>query len=320
MKRSSKKKNNTKTSPSNSDFHGVVLTHPDKVLYSELGITKRDLGNYYSSISEWILPHVAGRPLALVRCPMGQSKPCFFQKHPGEHPSEFLKQVDVSMSDEPEMHVAIADEAGLMALVQMGVLEIHTWGCQAKNIEKPDRLIFDLDPDPSVAWEDVISAAYSIREFLEELGLVSFLKTTGGKGLHLVIPIQPRVCWDEVKMFCHSIASAIVQASPKRFVATMSKARRKGKIFIDYLRNGRGATSVAPYSTRAKASAPVSAPIAWSELTPRIRSDSFTVLNLPDRLKRLKSDPWEDLSKIKQSITKQMKSVLEDTTVTRQKP
>jgi len=320
MKRPSKNKSVSTAAESKVEWHGVELTHPDKVLYPEQGITKRDLGNYYASIFEWILPHVVGRPLAVVRCPMGQSNPCFFQKHPGEHPSEFLKQVDVSMNREPEMHLAIADEAGLMALDQMGVLEIHTWGCQNKNIEKPDRLIFDLDPDPAVEWEDVISAAYSIREFLEELGFASFLKTTGGKGLHLVIPVQPRVGWDEAKTFCQSIAAAIVHASPKKFVATMSKAKRKGKIFIDYLRNARGATSVAPYSTRAKPTAPVSTPIAWNELSPRLRSDSFTVLNLPERLKRLKVDPWEELPRVKQRITKQMKSLLDSCTATSQDP
>lgn len=312
MKRASKKRGGIRSEASSSfNRCGIDFTHPDKVLYPKQGITKRDLANYYASISDWILPHVIGRPLALVRCPMGESKPCFFQKHPGDHPSSFLKQVDVAQEGEPEMHVAIDNEAGLMALVQMGVLEIHTWGCQIKNIEKPDRLIFDLDPDPAVKWDDVISAAYAIREFLEELGLVSFLKTTGGKGLHLVIPIQPRVEWEEAKEFCHSVASAIVQASPNRFVATMSKAARKGKIFVDYLRNGRGATSVAPYSTRAKPDAPVSTPIDWKELNPRLRSDTFTVLNLPGRLKKLKQDPWEEMPKVKQSITKRIRAFLE---------
>lgn len=313
MKRASQKKAgpHRSDSPSSYSLHGVEFTHPDKVLYPKQGITKRDLANYYASISDWILPHVIGRPLALVRCPMGESKPCFFQKHPGEHPSPFLNQVDVSQKGDPEMHLAIDDEAGLMALVQMGVLEIHAWGCRVKNIEKPDRLIFDLDPDPAVKWDEVIVAAYAIREFIEELGLVSFLKTTGGKGLHLVIPVQPRVEWEEAKEFCHSIASAIVQASPTRFVATMSKAARKGKIFVDYLRNGRGATSVAPYSTRAKADAPVSTPIAWKELNPRLHSDSFTVVNLPSRLKKLKSDPWEEMPSVKQSITKRMKSFID---------
>lgn len=313
MKRASRKKEVAVGSEETSSFQrsGVELTHPDKVLYPKQGISKRDLANYYASVSDWILPHVVGRPLALVRCPMGESKPCFFQKHPGEHPSPFIGQVDVSREGEPEMHVAIDNEAGLMALVQMGVLEIHTWGCHVNNLEKPDRLIFDLDPDSAVKWDAVISAAYAIREFLEELGLASFLKTTGGKGLHLVIPIQPRVEWEEAKEFCHSIASAIVQASPNKFVATMSKAARRGKIFVDYLRNGRGATSVAPYSTRAKPDAPVSTPIAWEELNPRLHSNSFTVLNLPGRLKKLKADPWEEMLNVKQSITKQMKTFLE---------
>jgi bifunctional non-homologous end joining protein LigD len=284
-------------------YAGVHLTHPDKVLYPDHDFTKRDLAEYYVAVAEWMLPHVAERPLAVVRCPTGRGKPCFFQKHPGEGASPHLRPVNVSETGEPEYHLAIDDAAGLIALVQMGVLEIHVWGSRANQLEKPDRLIFDLDPDPSVAWPEVIKAAREMRVLLEELGLTSFLKTTGGKGLHLVVPIQPRTEWDEAKAFCRAVADLMVRSAPDRYIATMSKVARKGKIFIDYLRNGRGATAVAPYSTRAKLGATVSAPITWEELTSSLHSDHFTIKNIPARLKKLRKDPWADMASTKQSIT-----------------
>lgn len=291
----------------NGDYAGVRLTHPDKVLYSGQGITKEDLAAYYLKVADWMLPHVIDRPLAIVRCPEGSKKPCFFQKHPGDDVAwKHLRKIDVSLDGEPEFNLAIHDLAGLISLVQMGVLEIHVWGSRAGKLEKPDRLVFDLDPDPAVEWQYVIDAARQLRALLEELGLESFLKTTGGKGLHLVVPVQARTAWDEAKAFCRAVAETMVRAAPDRYIATMSKAARKGKIFIDYLRNGRGATAVAPYSTRAKPGATVSTPIAWDELAPSLRSDHFTIANLPARLSQLKKDPWDEITKGKQSITAAM--------------
>jgi bifunctional non-homologous end joining protein LigD len=294
------------TGVAGDEWAGVHLTHPDKVLFPDHNLTKRDLADYYTKVADWILPYIAGRPLAIVRCPAGSGKPCFFQKHPGEGASEHVLRINVAASGAPEYHLAIDDLAGLISLVQMGVLEIHVWGSRAKQLEKPDRLIFDLDPDPAVDWPDVISAARAVRVSLEELGLTSFLKTTGGKGLHIVVPVQPKTGWDDAKAFCRAVADFMVQAAPDRFVATMSKAARKGKIFIDYLRNGRGATAIAPYSTRAKAGATVSTPIAWEELASSLHSDHFTIENIPARLARLKIDPWMDMAKTKQSITAAM--------------
>jgi bifunctional non-homologous end joining protein LigD len=289
-----------------AEVAGVRLTHPDKILYPDEGITKQDLADYYEQVAEWMLPHVSDRVLALVRCPGGSSKPCFFQKHPGEGAAKSLRQVDVAESGAADYNVVVDDLAGLISLVQMGVLEIHIWGSKTKTLEKPDRLIFDLDPDPSVDWPRVVAAAREVRLMLEELGLKSFLKTTGGKGLHLVVPIQPRLPWDEAKTFCKAISDFIVRAAPDRYIATMSKAARKEKIFIDYLRNGRGATAIAAYSTRNRPGATVSVPITWEELGPRLKSDHFTIRNLPGRLKTLKKDPWADLPKTKQSITAAM--------------
>lgn len=289
---------------SEAEVAGIRLTHSNKLLYPDAKITKLDLAHYYEQIADWILPHVVNRPLAIVRCPAGNGKPCFFQKHPGVGPSPALLLVDVSESKAPEYHLAVKDLAGLIALVQMGVLEIHTWGSTINHLQKPDRLVFDLDPDPTVPWSRMVTAAREVRLVLEELDLVSFLKTTGGKGLHLVVPIQRRASWDDVKKFCRSVAEAIVAAAPDRYVATMSKAARRGKIFIDYLRNGRGATSIAPYSTRARDGATVSVPIAWNELSNRLTSDHFHAQNLLTRLRRLRNDPWSQMASTRQSITK----------------
>jgi bifunctional non-homologous end joining protein LigD len=291
---------------SGDKWAGVRLSHPDKVLYPDRGLTKGDLANYYAQVADWMLPHVAGRPLAIVRCPAGSGKPCFFQKHPGDGAADHLHQVNISEKGAADYHAMIDDVGGLISLVQMAVLEIHVWGSRAGQLEKPDRLVFDLDPDPSVDWPEVIHAAHTVRLLLEELGLASFLKTTGGKGLHLVVPIQPRTEWDKAKAFCHAVADFLVRAAPDRFIATMSKSARKGKIFIDYLRNGRGATAVAAYSTRAKPGATVSAPIAWEELKASLHSDHFTIENLPARLSKLKQDPWADMAKTNQSLTAAM--------------
>ena len=291
---------------SDDEFEGVRLTHPDKLLYPGQGITKLDVASYYvagSRLDFAVRRRSSARRRAL---PIRQRKPCFFQKHLNETATEHLEKVNVAEKGPAEYHIAIKNLSGLISLVQMGVLEIHVWGSQSQHLEKPDRLIFDLDPDPSVRWPDVVSAARQVRLVLEELGLVSFLKTTGGKGLHLVVPIQPRTEWTEAKAFCRAVADFMVRLAPDRYIATMSKAARKGKIFIDYLRNARGATSVAAYSTRAKPGATVSTPITWDELDASLHSDHFTIENVPDRLARLKHDPWADLAKTKQSITAAM--------------
>jgi bifunctional non-homologous end joining protein LigD len=285
-------------------FEGVELTNPQKLLYPKSGITKLDLARYYQQVAKWMLPHVGNRLLSLVRCPAGSGPACFFQKHPGASHLEHLRYVDVE--GETEEYLALDDLGGLVSLVQLGVLEIHIWGSLADRYEKPDRLIFDLDPDPAVQWSEVVTAARQVRSLLEELGLESFVKTTGGKGLHVVIPIQRRTNWDDAKAFCRGVADFMVAAAPKQYIAKMSKAARKGKIFIDYLRNDQGATAVAPYSTRNRPGAPVSVPITWDELSPRLKSDQFNVHNLADRLAKLKRDPWAEIKTTKQSITAAM--------------
>ena len=286
------------------EFNGVRLTSPDKILYPEQGITKLDLARYFEQVAEWMLPHVADRPLSLVRCPEGRGKECFFQKHPAIGTPKELRQISIREKNKTETYVVVDDAAGLMSLAQIGALEVHAWGSRADKLEQPDRLVFDLDPDPAVAWTDVVAAARQIRQFLLDLGLESFVKTTGGKGLHLVVPIERRHDWDAAKAFCKQVADAIATGDSERYTANMSKRARGGKIYIDYLRNGRGATAIVPYSPRARAGAPVSTPLAWDELSDEIRSDRFNVTNLMERLASLKRDPWDGIAEVRQSLTK----------------
>jgi bifunctional non-homologous end joining protein LigD len=273
----------------------LPLTHPDRVLWPDVGVTKQGLAEFYTEIWPAIAPHVVDRPLALVRCPGGVEEGCFFQKHAwagiGEH---------IARSRDPdggEELLTIKTLEGLIALVQASVLEIHVWGAKLGSIETPDGITFDLDPDPEVAWSDVVGAAFEVRDRLKDLGLASFVKTTGGKGLHVFAPLKPHAEWAAVKDFSHALASAMAKDSPQRYLAKASKAARRRRIFVDYLRNGRGATAVAAYSARARAGAPVSTPLGWEELGPEMRPDRFTMLNLLHRLANI-DDPWRDARKM----------------------
>jgi bifunctional non-homologous end joining protein LigD len=278
---------------------GICLTHPERILWAEAGITKEGLAEFYADIADWILPHVAGRPLSLLRCPSGTGAKCFFAKHPWQGLDKRVHRVDTG---DKEPMLAIDDLTGLMSLVQAGVVEIHPWGSTIDHLEQPDRLIFDLDPGENVPWEVVIDAAYDVRDRLAALGLQSFVKTSGGKGLHIVAPIQPEADWDEVKRFAKTIAGTMAKERADRYVATMAKRARGARIFVDYLRNDRGATAVAAYSTRALPRASVSIPLNWAELSPGLRSDHFTVGNVLHRLSSLKRDPWQGFFKIRQRL------------------
>jgi bifunctional non-homologous end joining protein LigD len=275
------------------------LTHPERILWKGQGVTKRGLAEFYAGIADWILPHVTGRVLSVMRCPSGEDEGCFYVKHVWQGAPDAIKEIDVG--DEKPM-LAIENLEGLIALVQAGVLEIHPWGSRVENLEKPDRVIFDLDPGDGVAWRDVIAGALEIHKTLQGMGLKSFVKTSGGKGLHVVLPIAPKSGWDEVKSFAKSIADGMATGDPDRYVAKMTKSIRRNRIFIDYLRNSRGATSVAAYSTRAKPDAPVSTPLAWDELSETIGPRHFTIANLRQRLDYLKSDPWDGFFELRQSL------------------
>ena len=268
----------------------VSLTHGDRLYWPDEGVTKAGLADYYTEVWRYMGPFVVGRPLALVRCPNGIAGQHFFQKHAWKGMNRNIALAKDPQDEEP--YVSIDDLNGLIGLVQAAVLEIHPWGSMIGNWEKPDMIIMDLDPGPDVAWSKVIAAAEETAERLRQTGLVPFVKTSGGKGLHIVCPMVAKADWPAVKAFTKGIADAMAADSPDRYVSTITKSKRRGKILIDYLRNQRGSTAVAPYSTRARPGAAVSMPLSWEELSPAIGPDYFTVLNVPTRLAALRSDPW----------------------------
>jgi bifunctional non-homologous end joining protein LigD len=279
---------------------GVALSHPDRVYWEDAGVTKHDLAEFYAGIWKWMSPQVVGRPISLLRCPEGAAGQCFFQKHAAAGVS--TEHLDL-IPEKGNKIISIDNLAGLISLVQAGVLEIHTRGTTIDDRERAGRLVFDLDPGPGTGWKDVVAAAREVRKRLDRLKLKSFLKTSGGKGLHVVLPIKP-VPWDAAKDFCQAVAASMAADAPDRFVASATKSKRNKRIFIDYLRNSREATAVAPYSTRARTGAPVSTPIEWSELGALKSSSHYTVLNLPARLKRLREDPWANIGRMKQTLPK----------------
>lgn len=286
---------------------GFKLTSLDKVLYPEQGITKGQLIAYLAVASEWMLPHIANRPLTLVRCPEGRKKPCFFQKHVlAGSPSAIHKLAITEVDGRVVNYMRVDDLAGLVATAQLGTLELHTWGSHADHVEQPDVMVFDLDPDEGMAWDKVALAAFELRGHLNGLGLRSFIKTTGGKGLHLTVPVKRGLDWDDHKEFTKLVSESFAATAPERFTTTMAKRARKGRIFLDYLRNGRSATFIAPYSPRARDGATVAVPITWEELARGVDPLAFTTLTVPNRLAHLAEDPWKDFFTIKQAITTAM--------------
>jgi DNA ligase D-like protein (predicted polymerase)/DNA ligase D-like protein (predicted 3'-phosphoesterase) len=273
----------------------VKLTHPDRIYWPDAGVTKEGLADYYAEVWRYIAPHIVGRPLALLRCPSGITGQHFFQKHAWKGINTHIALVKDPKDPAQEPLISINDLDGLMGLVQSAVLEIHPWGSTLADWERPDTIIMDLDPGEGVPWEAVIAAAKETRNRLHEAGLAAFVKTSGGKGLHVVSPLVPKAEWPEVKAFSKAIADAMAADSPNSFVSTITKSKRQGKILVDYLRNQRGATAVSAYSTRARPGAAVSAPLAWEELGDPIGPAYFTVENMPPRLASLRADPWEDL-------------------------
>ena len=238
------------------EVEGVRLTHPDKVVFPGNGITKRQLAAYYLLVKDRILPHVVDRPLSLVRCPDGAEGDCFFQKHASPGFPDAFKPIRIKEKEGSDVYLYIEDVRGLIACVQMGALELHIWGSHNDTLEKPDRIVFDLDPDEDMAFAQVRDAAKDMRDRLAALGLETFPMVTGGKGIHVVAPLTPRYGWDDVKAFCEAVARTMAEEEPKRYLAVATKAKRTGRIFVDYLRNGRGATAICPFSTRAKRGAP----------------------------------------------------------------
>jgi DNA ligase D len=274
---------------------GVRLTHPDRVLYPAQGVTKRELAAYWQAVAGRALPHLAGRPLTLVRCPRGRQQRCFHQQHAGPGLPAALRRVAVPAADGGTAgRVVVDDLAGLAATVQAGALELHPWGARADDPDRPDRLVLDLDPGPGVPFADVAAAALAMRDrLLAAAGLASFAKTTGGKGLHVTAPLAPGPGWDwaGVKALARSVAEALAAGEPARYTAAAAKGEREGRIYVDYLRNDRGATAVAPYSPRARPGATVAAPLAWEEVAHDLDPEAFTVRSVPARV-RERPDPW----------------------------
>jgi bifunctional non-homologous end joining protein LigD len=271
----------------------VKLSHPDRLYWPEEGITKEGLADYYTQVWRRIAPFVVNRPLALLRCPDGINGQKFFQKHAWKGMNPNIRLVE-DPKDPGDPLISIDSLDGLVALVQSAALEIHPWGASLEDWERPDMITMDLDPGEGVAWDRVIEAARELRQRLTDAGLAAFVKTSGGKGLHVVAPLKPHAAWPEAKAFAKAMADSMAADAPAHYVATIAKAKRKGKILIDYLRNQRGATAVAAWSTRARPGAAVSTPLGWEELGPEIGPAHFTVANLPARLAALPSDPWED--------------------------
>jgi bifunctional non-homologous end joining protein LigD len=278
------------------------LTHPTKLYFPEAGLTKADLAKYYLAVSEYILPHIAGRPLSLVRCPDGWSKQCFYQKHAAPAVDAAVQRIEVPEGGGHATYLRADSAAALVALVQWGVIELHPWGSAYPRLDRPNRLIFDFDPDERLPWKEIVTSARLLRTLLEEVELQGFLKTTGGKGLHVVVPIRPTLTWDDAKGFTKGIAEFLARTFPDRFVASMSKGRRKGKIFIDYLRNAEGSTAIAPYAVRARSKAPVSTPIGWDELERDLRFDHFNIVNIPARLADQGAGAWKGFFAVKQTV------------------
>jgi bifunctional non-homologous end joining protein LigD len=282
----------------------LAITHPDKVLDAESGMTKRDLAEYYQAVSANLLPHISNRPLSVVRCPNGNSKPCFFQKHIGLGLPAGVKSVPIRSpkSGKTEDYITVDSSDGLVGLAQLGVLEIHPWGAQNDSLSRPDRIVFDLDPDAAIDWTTLAETARGLRSRLKNLDLKSFLKSTGGKGLHVVVPIEPKHDWPAIKDFAHRLVLQMEKEKPDLYVTKMTKATRKSRIYLDYLRNDRGATSVAPYSPRARRGTPVAMPLRWNELD-AAKAPVFHVTDFQQWRSRLWHDPWAALLATRQNLS-----------------
>jgi bifunctional non-homologous end joining protein LigD len=277
-----------RTAGTGSVVAGVTITHPDRVLYPRPRVTKLDVARYYEAIAERMLPHLADRPTTLVRCPDGIEGECFYQRHAGASAAATaMRRVPIPGGKGEAL--VLDSRPALISAAQLGILEIHTWNATVSRIETPDRVVFDLDPGPGVTWARVVDAARLVRQALAAVGLEGFVKTSGGKGLHVVAPLAP-VAWKPAADFAAAVAEALAQREPDRFTTTVAKSERPGRIYIDHLRNRRAASTVAAYSTRARPGAPVSMPLAWEDLSARVTADRFTVATVPS-LARGK-DPW----------------------------
>ena len=284
------------------DADTVALTHPERVVYPADGITKARVADYYRRVARWLLPGLAGRPLSLLRCPDGTGGECFFQKHHGPGFDDRVHAVPLRQKSGIEDYLYIDDAAGLLQLVQMNAIELHPWGSTVADPERADRLVFDLDPGEGVSWRQVRDGAREVRARLREAGLESYLRMSGGKGLHVVVPLAPAVPWERAREFCEAFARAMERQAPQRWLANMRKEHRRGRIFLDWLRNTRGATSVASWSLRAREHATVAMPLRWEELARIDSPGAFTLDKALQRAARLRKDPWDGVEALRQAL------------------
>jgi bifunctional non-homologous end joining protein LigD len=282
-------------------IEGVAISHPDRVIFPDLGITKRQLIEYYASVAEWILPHIANRPLSLLRCPGGIAGECFFQKHFSTGMKD-IKRIKIKEKTATSEYLVLRDAHDLVLLIQEGVVEIHPWGATADDPDSPDQFIFDFDPAPDLPFTAVVEAAKTMRDYLAAMKIESFCKTTGGKGLHVVAPLKRGIDWAELKAFTKKIASNFATAAPDRFTINPLKRERSDRIFLDYLRNDRGSTAVAPYVVRARPGATISLPLDWNEVNARLDPSRYTLASVPKLLAKRKNDPWAGMTKHRQTI------------------
>jgi len=285
--------------------NGVRITHPERIVYPGTTITKQDVADYYRAVMPWLLPEIANRPLSVIRCPDGTGAACFFQKHHADKLGSAVGSIPIrEKGGSTGKYLYVDDARAVLELVQMNTIEFHPWGARVDDPERPDRLVFDLDPAPGIDWNALVAAAKDVRAELAKAGLESFPRLSGGKGLHVVVPIRRGPTWDQAKAFCESLADAMAAAKPKLYLATMSKAEREGRIFIDWLRNTRGATSVASWSLRARQGAPVAVPLRWADLPKMPGPTAFDLAAALKRAKALRTDPWDGFAKTRQTLPK----------------
>lgn len=281
---------------------GVRISHPDKLMFPELGLTKLDIARYYESVGHVMLPHLKGRPLTLVFCPTGVGEGCTYLRHSKVWGPKAIRRVKIQEKTKVGEYMVVDTLEGLVSLAQMNVLEIHTWNSTVEHLEQPDRIVLDLDPGTRVTWPQVIAAAKDVRKMLASINLKAWVKTTGGRGLHVVVPLVPDAEWSECLEFAHALANILVEQAPDIYTTDFRKTGRDDKILIDYLRNNRTNTSICAFAVRARAGAPVSMPIDWADLKPSLKPDRFTVLSVRNFVGRRRVDPWRDYPRARQKL------------------
>lgn len=312
MQRAARAGRRVPDAPADAGVAGVAITSARRIVDATSGVRKIDLVRYYERASRWLLPHLRGRPVSLVRAPRGLAGEMFFQRHAARAPLPGIKQHEGLDPGHPPL-LTIDSVSALVGAVQMDAIELHTWNARVDDIERPDRVVFDLDPDPALDWDCVIEAAVMTRALLRELGLEAFCKTSGGKGLHVVAPLAPQAGWDDVKAFARAFAQRLASDAPTRITATMGPEHRKKKIFVDYLRNARGASTVVAYGVRARPGMGVSVPIGWDELAHTTGGAHWTLHNIDERLAAVsQADPWAAYGRVKQKITAELTTGLEE--------